>query len=144
MSYEIIESNPTASGKWQVRVVIDETQSQFFKFETEPTQAQVDRVAEMFVLQQQLAQLQNSPVPATEPEPVSRVLTKTQYMNRFTDAELGAIYSTAKVVVSVQVWLERFNAATEINLDSSNVIGGLHTMEAAGLIGAGRANEILA
>ena len=144
MSYEIIESNATASGKWQVRVVIDETQSQFFKFESKPTQAQVDREAEIFVLNKQLVALQNAPLPDIAAEPVSRVLTKTQYMNRFTDAELGAIYSTAKVVVNVQVWLERFNAATEIDLDSPNVIGGLQAMEAAGLIGAGRANEILA
>ena len=144
MSYEIIESNATASGKWQVRVVIDETQSAFFKFETEPTQAQVDRVAEIFVLNQRVAQLQSAPLPDTAAEPASRVLTKTQYMNRFYDQELINIYSAAKVSVAVQVWLERFNAATEIDLDSPNVITGLQAMEAAGLIGAGRANEILA
>jgi hypothetical protein len=144
MSYEIIESGPTASGRWQVRVVIDETQSQFFKFDAEPTQAQVDRQAEIFVLSQQLSALQNSPLPDTSAEAPSRILTQTQYMNRFTQAELEAIYAAEAVSVAVRVWIKRFEAAPTIDLDTANTIAGLQAMEAAGLIGAGRANEILA
>ena len=82
------------------------------------------------------------PVPPV-PERV-RILTHLQYMNRFTDAELVTIYTVAKTNVPVEVWLAKFNAASEINLDDPNTVAGLQTMEAAGLIGAGRAAEILA
>jgi hypothetical protein len=79
---------------------------------------------------------------APTPAPV-RVLTKLQYMNRFTDVELAGIYTAAKTVVSVEVWLEKFKLASEINLDDPATISGLQAMEAGGLIGMGRAAEIL-
>lgn len=80
-----------------------------------------------------------SPVP---PAPV-RVLTKLQYMERFTDAELAAIYTAAKSVVQVEIWLEKFKLATEVNLDDPATGAGLQAMEAAGLLAPGRAAEIL-
>lgn len=76
--------------------------------------------------------------------PTVRLLTKLEYMNRFTDSELATIYTAAKTVVSVEIWLEKFKLASEINLDDPYTIGGLQAMEAAGLIGVGRAAEILA
>lgn len=72
-----------------------------------------------------------------------RTLTKLAYMQRFTDAELAGIYTTAKTVVQVEIWLEKFKLASEINLDDPYTIGGLQAMEAAGLLAAGRAAEIL-
>lgn len=82
--------------------------------------------------------------PAPEPEPTPRVLTKLAYMNRFQDAELAAIYSAAKVVVQIEVWLEKFRASEYIDLSDPVTIGGLQALEAAGLLAEGRANEILA
>lgn len=73
-----------------------------------------------------------------------RALTKLQYMNRFTDKELADIYGAAKVIVQVEIWLEKFKLAAEINLDDPVTIGGLQAMEAAGLLAAGRAAEVLA
>jgi hypothetical protein len=79
-----------------------------------------------------------------------RRLTKLAYMNRFTDTELGTIYSVAKTNIGVEVWLAKFNAATpeadgtSIDLDDPRTLGGLQALEAAGLIGAGRALEITA
>jgi hypothetical protein len=78
-----------------------------------------------------------------------RRLSKLDYMNRFHDDELAAIYSAAKAVIQVEVWLAKFNAATPeldgtaIDLDDPRTIKGLHDLEAAQLIGAGRAAEIL-
>lgn len=71
-----------------------------------------------------------------------RVLTKLEYMNRFTDSELAAIYTAAKTVVQVEIWLEKFKAATEVNLDDLVTVAGLDALEAAGLIGEGRSAEI--
>ena len=80
------------------------------------------------------------------PAPVvlPKILTKVQYMNRFTDKELADIYGAAKVIVQVEIWLEKFKLAAEINLDDPVTIGGLQAMEAAGLLAAGRAAEVLA
>lgn len=77
------------------------------------------------------------------PAPV-RTLTKLQYMNRFTDSELAGIYTAAKSVVQVEIWLEKFKLASEVNLDDTATVAGLQAMEAAGLLAAGRAAEILA
>ena len=84
-----------------------------------------------------------APDPVINPTPPSRVLTKLQYMELFTDEELATIYSTAKSVVQIEVWLEKFKLAQEIDLDYPPTIAGLAALEGAGLIGVGRAAEIL-
>ena len=82
-------------------------------------------------------------------EKARRRVTKLEYMNRFEDAELAAIYSAAKVSVLVEVWLAKFNATTPepdgtaIDLDDARTQGGLLALESAGLLGAGRAIEII-
>lgn len=73
-----------------------------------------------------------------------RLISKLDYMNRFTDAELVAIYTAAKTNVNVEIWLEKFKLAAEINLDDPKTATGLQALEALGLIAAGRAAEILA
>ena len=82
--------------------------------------------------------------PVPTPPPTQRTLTKLEYMNRFTDAELAGIYTAAKTVVSVEIWLEKFKLATEINLDDPVTIAGLQAMEVATLLVVGRSQEILA
>lgn len=90
-----------------------------------------------------------TPVITDPTQPPVRRLTKLAYMNRFTDLELEGIYSAAKVSVAVEVWLAKFNATTPdadgtaIDLDDPRTIDGLSDMEAATLIGVGRAAEIL-
>lgn len=81
------------------------------------------------------------PDPAA-PDP-ARILTHIQYMNRFTDAELEGLYGAAQTVVAMQVWLKKFELADDIDLDDPLTIKGLNDMEAAGMIGPGRAAEIL-
>ena len=73
-----------------------------------------------------------------------RKLTHLQYMNRFTQGELRSIYAAAKTVVDVEIWLDKFKLASDVSLDDPSTIEGLSAMESAGLIGAGRAVEILA
>ena len=84
------------------------------------------------------------------PDPVTntaiggpRELTKYMYMSRFTDTELATLYTAAKSVIQIEIWLEKFKLAEVINLDDPTTIAGLHAIEAAGLIGVGRASEIL-
>ena len=73
-----------------------------------------------------------------------RLISKLDYMNRFTDPELVAIYTAAKTNINVEIWLEKFKLATEINLDDPRTSSGLQALETAGLIAPGRAMEILA
>lgn len=144
MSYQIIEKTQTASGKWQVRVVIDANTSTFLSFQIEPTQADVDREAETYALNMRIAQLQNRPVQDVQPEASSTKISKLEYMGRFTDAELAAIYTVAKQVVQVEIWLEKFKLATDVDLADPRTSSGLFALEAAGLLATGRATEILA
>lgn len=80
------------------------------------------------------------------PAPVQPVttLSKLDYMNRFTDAELAGIYTAAKTVVAVEVWLEKFKLAEFIDRFDPRTVAGVQALEVSGLIGVGRAAEILA
>lgn len=82
--------------------------------------------------------------PPTPTPVVKRTLTRLEYMDRFTDAELAGIYTAAKSVVQVEVWLEKFKLAEFIDLTDQRTIAGVQSLEAAGLLAAGRAAEILA
>jgi hypothetical protein len=73
----------------------------------------------------------------------SRIITKLEYMNRFTDTELATIYTVAKTNIAIEVWLEKFKLSAEINLDDPRTVGGINALEQFGLIGVGRAAEIL-
>lgn len=77
-----------------------------------------------------------------EPEPV-RTLTKLQFRNRFTFAEKQAIYAAAAVSVDIRIFLDDISVAEEINLDDPATVFGVQTLEAGGLLAAGRAAEIL-
>lgn len=72
-----------------------------------------------------------------------RVISKLEYMNKFTDEELAAIYTLAKSNIAIEIWLEKFKLAADINLDDPRTIVGVNALEYVGIIGAGRAQEIL-
>ncbi len=80
----------------------------------------------------------------TPPAIPKRLLTKLEYMDRFSDPELEAIYTAAKASVAVEVWLEKFKQATDINLDDERTIAGLNKLKDAGILSAQRVAEILA
>lgn len=85
-----------------------------------------------------------APAATSQPAPAARTLTRLQYMGRFTDGELAAIYTAAKSVVQIEVWLEKFKLAEFVDLGDPVTIAGLQALEGAGLIGSGRAAEIVA
>lgn len=79
------------------------------------------------------------PDPPPPPPPIS----KLEYMNRFTDTELAAIYSAAKTNIAIEVWLEKFKAAEQINLRDQRTIDGLNALVAVGILTPTRVSEIL-
>ena len=80
---------------------------------------------------------------------VSRRISKQQFIDRFTPVEMSTILDAAKVNVAVEAWLFRFHSVTpeadgtSIDLDDARTIESTIGLEQAGLIGAGRAAEIL-
>ena len=82
-------------------------------------------------------------IPEAPKVPVVRTLSKLEYMNRFHEEELVAIYTAAKSVILVEIWLEKFKLASNVDLDDPATIAGLQIMEKVGLIGEGRAAEII-
>ena len=77
------------------------------------------------------------------PVPVQPLPTKLEFFDRFTDAEQIAIYDAAKTVTAIQVWLDKFKLASDIDVTDPRTIAGIQALEAAGLLAAGRAAEIL-
>ena len=86
---------------------------------------------------------------AVEPVPVPelRQITRLAFLDRFTDAEAVAIdlASTGATVeaASVRRYLSKVNAATFIDLDRADTRAGVQALEAGGLLGEGRALEIM-
>ncbi len=83
-------------------------------------------------------------------------LAVSQFRNRFTEAEKQAIYAAAASSIAIRVWLDDLAAVTVVldpadptivlagvQLDNPRTIAGVQGLEAAGLIAAGRAAEIL-
>jgi hypothetical protein len=76
------------------------------------------------------------------PTPVT-VLTKLEFMNRFTDLELVTLYSAAKTSVPLEIWLEKFKLASEVDITDQRTIDGIAALETVGILAVGRAAEIL-
>lgn len=143
MAYQVLEKRQIASGKWQVRVALSDGESAFLSFPYNPSPERIDAEAEILVLNQRIAALRGRAIEQEQQQPASTRITRLEYMNRFTDAELGRIYAAAKQSVEVEVWLEKFKQATEIDLADPRTVSGLQALAAGGLIGPGRVGEIL-
>lgn len=75
---------------------------------------------------------------------VQATLTKIEFLDRFTVDERVAIRAAAATNGVVKDYLELLNAATEVSLTSTRTITGVQSLEAGGLLAAGRGAEILA
>jgi hypothetical protein len=74
---------------------------------------------------------------------VAMTWTKLEYLRRFTQAERIAIRGAAKVVPELEDYLQLLELASEVRSDDPDIASALAMLEGAGLIGAGRAQEIL-
>lgn len=72
-----------------------------------------------------------------------RRLTHKGFSDRFTDAEMQAILAACQANAALNAWWEKFKLARDINLDDPATQGGVQALEIAGLIGEGRAAEVL-
>lgn len=72
-----------------------------------------------------------------------RQLSPLEFLRLFTPQERITIRQAAKVSPAVEDYLDLLDKAADVHLDNADVSSGLAMLEAAGLIGAGRAQEIL-
>jgi hypothetical protein len=71
-------------------------------------------------------------------------ITKLEFLNRFTAEERITIRTVAQTNPAIADYLAMLDAAQDVSLIDARTIGGAQALEAAGLIGEGRAAEILA
>jgi hypothetical protein len=81
--------------------------------------------------------------PAEQPTVVGRVMSKLAYLRLFTQTERIAIRNAAEGSDALKDYLELLNIAEEVNTADPDIQAALRMLEAVGLIGAGRADEIL-
>lgn len=79
-----------------------------------------------------------------EKRALNPVLTRLQFMELFTPAELEAIYTAAKQSVAVEVYLDKLKIAENVDLSNPSTIAGIDTLAAVGILTAERAAEIKA
>jgi len=84
-----------------------------------------------------------TPPVAQLPEPARRILTKIEFLRLLTQDERIAFRQAAKVSPVMEDFMHLLDSATEVSKDDPDVIKGLNDGEAAGLLAAGRAAEIL-
>lgn len=80
---------------------------------------------------------------APQATPIKRVLTRLAFRNRFTPAEKVALYTAAESSVQIKIYLDDLAAATFVDPERPDTIAGVQALEAATIIGPGRAAEIL-
>lgn len=78
-----------------------------------------------------------------EPAPASKLRTTLEFMDLFTDAELVGVLDAAKQNSQIQLFVMRMEQASYIDLENRLTIDGVNSLELIGLIGPGRAEEIL-
>ena len=70
-------------------------------------------------------------------------MDKTQFLNRFTTSEKIAILEASETTPTVKLALFELQNESEIHLNSETLIEKVRSLESAGLLAQGRADEIL-
>lgn len=71
------------------------------------------------------------------------ILTKKLFLGRFTTTETATILQAGDVSPAIRVYLFKLAQALDIDTGEAETIAGLHALEGAGLLSAGRAQQIL-
>ncbi len=79
----------------------------------------------------------------TDVIPTSYTWTKLEYLRRFTQDERIAIRTAAKTSAVLEDYLQLLELASEVKSDDPDIVAALTMLEAGGLIGSGRAQEII-
>lgn len=72
-----------------------------------------------------------------------RVMTKLEYLRRFTQDERVAIRAAAKSNAVLEDYMALLELAQDVNTTDADTVAAVNMLEQAGLIATGRAQEIL-
>ena len=75
--------------------------------------------------------------------PVSTMIAPLAFRNRFTPAERQGIITAGRTSAAVQDVYDSLLAAIQVDVTDPTTIAGIQALEAAGLIAAGRAAQVL-
>lgn len=87
----------------------------------------------------QYREIVDPPQPSAPP-----VLTKYEFLKRFTSEERKAINAAAKINADIEDFKMLLDAAQEVDCGNEDTVAGVNALETAGILSAGRAGEILA
>lgn len=125
-------------GIWHALVTLENDgvpESFFINFrDREPTEAQAAAAGAALALQKNLAEAPSAPGDS---------LPREVFFDRFTNAEIAAIYRAAADNDDLFAYIKKLEMNPTVNRRNGDVIDGVQLLEAAGLIGPGRAAAIL-
>ncbi len=124
-------------GIWYALVTLTKNsvnESFFLKFDAEPTLAQANAAGTQYALRKNLEE-----APVVDGDSMSR----EEFFSRFTNTEIAAIYRASAVNDNLFAYVKKLEINPTIHRSNPDVISGLGLLETVGLIGAGRAAEIL-
>lgn len=75
--------------------------------------------------------------------PAPRRVTRQQFLDRLTAEETAGIIEAAQSSSAIAAWILRLENADFVNLDDAACLMAMESLEIAGLIAAGRAQEII-
>lgn len=87
------------------------------------------------------AQTDTFTTPIVVPEPIT-IITNLELWNRFTEAEKETLVGST--TAKVKKFLYELRMIGSVDLTDNRIITAINALETAGMIGAGRAEEILA
>lgn len=104
----------------------------------------IDQVPEgMAVKESEKVGVWNTSTLDFEPIIKDRILSRDDYLDLFTDSEMLAIVNAATTDAIIKSSLDVLNFRGRVRMNSENTINSVNYMETKGLIGAGRADEVL-
>ena len=78
-----------------------------------------------------------------DPVQTHRVISLQDFIFRFTGAEREALHEKVKTNAKAEEFIQTLKIMQSVDLDSDYIIGRVNLMEQAGVVGRGRAEEIL-
>lgn len=97
-----------------------------------------------FATHDHAAQVEITPDGDIEGQVTGRVMTKLEFLRRFTQDERVTIRTVAKTNAVLEDYMAMIDLAQEIDTSDADTKAGVQMLEAVGLLAAGRAQEILA
>jgi hypothetical protein len=123
-------------GQWYALVTLqkDAPESFFIRFDAEPTADQAAAAGADLALKKNIEEAPSAPGDS---------IARETFFGRFTNAEIAAIYAAAGQNPDLFAYLKKAEINPSVNRKNADVINGLQLLETIGLIGPGRAAEIL-